>query len=110
MTSKLQKPSQSWNTGADHRRNVSHNPIVADSTSPPGPKIQSWYEECACFLRSNVRCTHPPSSSASTENFPRAQMSSPGMINHCVPLTNCIKAHRKRERSGVDTLRMERKK
>src|SRR2546423_12000624 len=41
MTSKLQKPSHSWKTGADHRRNLSHKPIVADSSSPPRPNIQA---------------------------------------------------------------------
>lgn len=110
MTSKLQKPSQSWKKGDDHRRTLSHRLMVAVSRTPPGPKIHSRNDEWFSFVIFIFRRTHDLSPSGSTGNLPSTQRSRPGIMNHCATRMSWTNVHRKRECSGVAILRSELKK
>ena len=55
-----------------------------------------------------MRATQPLSLSASMENLPRDQIRRLGIMSHCVDLMSWMSAQRKRDVSGVDTLRSER--
>jgi hypothetical protein len=60
MTSKLQKPSHSWKKGVDHRSNFPQLSIVAVSTNPSLPRIQSRKLLFPALFPLNVLDTHPP--------------------------------------------------
>lgn len=110
MMRRVQKPSHSWNAGVDHLNSLSQDPIVAASTSPSAPKIHSLTDVSCALFPLKVRSTHPLLLSESIENLFNDQISRPGMISHCVARIICISAYRNRERSGVVTRRVEKRK
>lgn len=107
MTSKLQKPSASWNNGVEYLSMTSQVPTVIISKRPPEPNIHSLIPVSCARFRSNVLATQSPLAFASTANRFMLHINSPGNIIHCAMPIICIKAHRILDSSGVASLRVE---
>lgn len=107
MTSKLQKPSESWKTGVDHVKSLSHAPTVAVSARPSGPNIHWLTEVSSALFPLNVRSTQPRVSVTSTEKRFSDHINKDGKMIHCVAATSLAKAQRNREVSGVANRRTE---
>src|SRR5205809_5435017 len=110
MTSRLQNPSASWNTGVDHLNNLSQFPTVAASAKPSGPKTHCQSDVSCALFPVNVRSTQPLLLSASTEKRFNDQISKAGKMNHWDDRITKITEYRTQDRSGVVTLRREKKK
>src|SRR4051812_25502992 len=83
ITSKLQKPSPTWNTGVLYRSSLSQLPTVTFCTSPSLPNSHSCTLVSCALFPPNVLSTHPELLSESTENLFRLQIRSVGITIHC---------------------------
>lgn len=105
ITSRLQKPSSSWNTGLEYRNVLSQPPSVTFSSRPPCPKNHSCQLSgfdlgVTCAMVLETQSVLP----ASMENRLRAQISRPGMTTNWDRRTMFVKVHRIRDDSGVRSL------
>ena len=92
MTSRLQKPSASWNSGVEYVSSLSHVPTVSASYNPPGPKIHSATLVSLDRFPPNVFASQSPPVFESSVKRLRLQISSAGITNHCVSPTTWTSA------------------
>jgi hypothetical protein len=107
ITSRLQKPSPTWNTGVLYRSTLSHVPIVIISMRPSTPNSHSYTSMSWARFPPKVRSTHPELLSASMENLLRLHINIVGIMSHCVAAKMLHIAHRNLESSGVASRRTE---
>jgi len=105
MTSRLQKPSSSWNTGLEYLSVLSQPPSVTFSSTPPCPKNHSrQLSGLALVVTCEIVLETQSVLPASIENRLRAQISRPGITTNCDRRTRFVKVHRIRDDSGVRSL------
>ena len=105
ITSRLQKPSSSWNTGLEYLSVLSHPPNVTFSSTPPCPKNHSCQLSGLALVVTWAIVRETQSVlPASIENRLSAQISRPGITTNCDSRTMLVKVHRIRDDSGVRSL------